>query len=465
MPPSMIWDTNSEYPGVRVFAQPPRLLINVVRSPPFVKGDLVYLSTVNLSLPKGRARKLAPKFIGPFKILDDYKNNLFLLDLPSDLKQRGVLPGRQLHQITKIGKLEEWSVSCVTDHNGQGTSALFEVEYNTRDRVWLPYHEVSRLEATSQYLEALGVPGIQHLPKKISKVPANIPIATVNSFREACQQLSRVVNQMLNELPYQTSPISSNPSRLKAQDDWTYLHSHATPIPLMSAPIEHMMVDDLSYECESGEICPLPSPKPSGHHNRPRHNRGWRPNHAPQHHRREPDSDALNAFTCFFRTEAQAKELATRKEAHAFDQMLRAERERHYSHPKPSRHVPNLSLDNRGRHRSSLPRTVPATQWDTPSAPVPSAAQVISAAITSNSIAPPPPISSVPCSLDDQGPDVLEIISAMEQSDLENSSLPQSMTETELFGRLVTVGLLLTTVLTLFVAAFGSLEVRSSLHQ
>ncbi|KAJ8583121.1 hypothetical protein M405DRAFT_707852, partial [Rhizopogon salebrosus TDB-379] len=35
---------------------------------PFIKGDLVYLSTENLSLPKGHARKLTPKFIGPFKI-------------------------------------------------------------------------------------------------------------------------------------------------------------------------------------------------------------------------------------------------------------------------------------------------------------------------------------------------------------------------------------------------------------
>ena len=31
-------------------------------------GDLVYLSTKNLDLPKGRARKLCPKFVGPFKV-------------------------------------------------------------------------------------------------------------------------------------------------------------------------------------------------------------------------------------------------------------------------------------------------------------------------------------------------------------------------------------------------------------
>ena len=32
--------------------------------------DFVYLSTKNLDLPKGRARKLVPKFIGPYKILE-----------------------------------------------------------------------------------------------------------------------------------------------------------------------------------------------------------------------------------------------------------------------------------------------------------------------------------------------------------------------------------------------------------
>ncbi|KAJ8580149.1 hypothetical protein M405DRAFT_698148, partial [Rhizopogon salebrosus TDB-379] len=66
MPPSMIWDTNSKYPGVRVFAQRMKdaimsahdsvisarvkstTLANKKRKEsPFVKGDLVYLSTEN----------------------------------------------------------------------------------------------------------------------------------------------------------------------------------------------------------------------------------------------------------------------------------------------------------------------------------------------------------------------------------------------------------------------------------
>ena len=35
----------------------------------FVPGNRVYLSTKNLALPKGRAKKLLPKFIGPYKVV------------------------------------------------------------------------------------------------------------------------------------------------------------------------------------------------------------------------------------------------------------------------------------------------------------------------------------------------------------------------------------------------------------
>ena len=52
----------------------------------FKKGDLVYLSSMNISFAKGLARKLVPKFIGPFKILCDYCNSSYQLDLPAHLK-------------------------------------------------------------------------------------------------------------------------------------------------------------------------------------------------------------------------------------------------------------------------------------------------------------------------------------------------------------------------------------------
>ena len=57
---------------------------------PFKEDNLVYLSSKNISFPKGLARKLLPKFIGPYKILRDFGNSSFQLELPPHLKRRGV---------------------------------------------------------------------------------------------------------------------------------------------------------------------------------------------------------------------------------------------------------------------------------------------------------------------------------------------------------------------------------------
>ncbi|KIK50612.1 hypothetical protein GYMLUDRAFT_144722, partial [Collybiopsis luxurians FD-317 M1] len=75
-------------PGVRVYAQRMKQAIMEAhdsilaarvkqtrdanrrrRSVPFQEGDLAYISTQNISFPKGYARKLVPKYIGPYKIL------------------------------------------------------------------------------------------------------------------------------------------------------------------------------------------------------------------------------------------------------------------------------------------------------------------------------------------------------------------------------------------------------------
>ena len=56
-------------------------------------GSLVYLSTKNLTLPKGRARKLCPRFIGPYKVLEaqpDTSN--YVLELPVALQGRRIHP-------------------------------------------------------------------------------------------------------------------------------------------------------------------------------------------------------------------------------------------------------------------------------------------------------------------------------------------------------------------------------------
>jgi hypothetical protein len=97
-------------------------------------GDLVYVSTKNLSLPKGRARKLTPKYIGPFPIIEIMEPGAtYRLDLsPNDDR---CFPGRQLHQIPGFGEnLREWAVNRILSHLGQGSDAVFKVLWQSPDR-------------------------------------------------------------------------------------------------------------------------------------------------------------------------------------------------------------------------------------------------------------------------------------------------------------------------------------------
>ncbi|KNZ71298.1 hypothetical protein J132_00060 [Termitomyces sp. J132] len=54
--------------------------------PELEKGALVYFLTKNLNLPKGRARMLCPKWVGPYKILEAYsETSNYVLELPMAL--------------------------------------------------------------------------------------------------------------------------------------------------------------------------------------------------------------------------------------------------------------------------------------------------------------------------------------------------------------------------------------------
>jgi len=296
MPPSMIFETNSEYPGVRRFAEGIKSAImsahdSIIaarvkqtefanrkrKDTPFVKGDLVFLSTANISLPKGRARKLAPKFIGPFKILEDYKNNSYLLDLPSELKQRGLhpafhasllrisepnddrrFPGRQMPQMIGIGKVEDWSIGSIGDHQGKGRDSLFEVVYKAGDRVWLPYHEVSKLEALNQYFEALGIVKIGDLPKKIS--PINPSISLFGVATAGSRDPISFIDKMIEELPeFHHRMVSKGSSMVDKECRRARYHPHPPTCSMADAQlteIERQRYKDFGALVASGREIP-----------------------------------------------------------------------------------------------------------------------------------------------------------------------------------------------------------------
>ena len=68
---------------------------NQTRRPenPFAEGDMVYISTKDISMPKGRAAKLMPKWIGPYRVtkrIEETSN--YMIDLPRELKERRIHP-------------------------------------------------------------------------------------------------------------------------------------------------------------------------------------------------------------------------------------------------------------------------------------------------------------------------------------------------------------------------------------
>ncbi|GAW07457.1 gag-pol polyprotein [Lentinula edodes] len=148
------------------------------RFDPFKEEDLVYVSTKNLTFEKGLARKLIPKYIGPFKITKDFGNHSFRVSLPNHFIQRGVhpvfhssllrihvpnddrrFPGRhdtQLHE-SPVAQ-PQWRIEKILSHTGSQRHAIFQ------------------LPCLPEYLELLGLQTIDQLPKGAGTVPEEVSI-------------------------------------------------------------------------------------------------------------------------------------------------------------------------------------------------------------------------------------------------------------------------------------------------
>lgn len=226
MPRSMVWNNAAadEYPGVRAFAQKMKQVVmaahdailearvkqtraaNRSRRPsPFSIGDFVYISTKNISFPKGRARKLVPKYIGPYKIAKDYGNNSYRVDLPDHLRQRGVhgvfhsslmrvhvpnddrlFPGRSEKQVADFGGDDsEWAADRILSHRGRGTSAIFEISWKAGDVSWLSYDSIRELTVLQTYLESVGSQSIVDLSEGRGQPPDDDPQVFAGSINFA----------------------------------------------------------------------------------------------------------------------------------------------------------------------------------------------------------------------------------------------------------------------------------------
>ena len=118
---------------------------------------MVYLSTKNLTLLKHRARKLMPKFIGPYKILKAMNESLNItLELPQEFKDRKINP--TFHTIlvqpyiknndilfpkrdTKVydfgnNEDQEWLIEEILAHKWTNNDLELQVKWTLRDITW-----------------------------------------------------------------------------------------------------------------------------------------------------------------------------------------------------------------------------------------------------------------------------------------------------------------------------------------
>ena len=145
-------------------------------------GDLMYLSTVNLTMPKGQVRKLVPRYIGPMKVLkSDGANDTYPLELPEELHKRCIhltfhirllcqykrndnvlFPKRDMHVFYDVRQSDEdeWFVDEIITHRWAGNKIEFLIKWNLGDSTWEQSSNCEELEALDRYLELQGVSGM-----------------------------------------------------------------------------------------------------------------------------------------------------------------------------------------------------------------------------------------------------------------------------------------------------------------
>ena len=150
---------------------------------------MVYLSTKNLALPKGRARKLLPKYIGPYKVVEAHTaTSTIMLELPPELVSRRVhptfhvsliwahvvnndeqFPCRDTQSYYDFGPADEqeWFVNKILAHRWVNEKDLeFQVRWTLGDVTWEPKASCKDLEALDAYLELRGATRPCNLPHK-----------------------------------------------------------------------------------------------------------------------------------------------------------------------------------------------------------------------------------------------------------------------------------------------------------
>ena len=105
---------------------------------------------------------------------------------------------------------DEWAVECIKSHSGAKTDAIFEVLWKSGDVTWLPYYQITHLQALTDYFELIGVSQVAKLPNGHGQPPSDDPQIFLGSILVG-QPASRFLTcpPFFNPLSY-LKPLSFN---------------------------------------------------------------------------------------------------------------------------------------------------------------------------------------------------------------------------------------------------------------
>ncbi|KAL1944124.1 hypothetical protein VTO73DRAFT_3309 [Trametes versicolor] len=137
-----------------------------------------------------RQRKLAPKYVGPYAVVQAHpETSSYTLDLPDELVRRRIhptfhsallrpheanddalFPGREARKFYDFGAPDdgEWMVDEITGHRWKGRAVEFLVHWTLGDHTWEPLAHCEELQALDDYLALMGVDHWRALPCRVA---------------------------------------------------------------------------------------------------------------------------------------------------------------------------------------------------------------------------------------------------------------------------------------------------------
>ncbi|KIJ55890.1 hypothetical protein M422DRAFT_239052 [Sphaerobolus stellatus SS14] len=124
-------------------------------------------------MPKGRACKFIPKYIGPYKVLRvDNNKSTVGLELPPELMKCWIHPTFHMKlicsHITNNDELfpNREFIDEIIGHQWTNNGKIdFQVKWTLGNVTWEPLHECNKLEALERYLEIHGIDNPRQLPQ------------------------------------------------------------------------------------------------------------------------------------------------------------------------------------------------------------------------------------------------------------------------------------------------------------